>query len=632
MAERASRQPPEDPWDSGCRVTTFVSGFDAMSAMRETLKTVIGDVEGKPDSERGHVYICGWRFNCLRDLSAENPWKLDPWTPFMSGTQATLDQTAIGLVLRLLQARVAVRLLVWLPTRISELELVGFAPHVLDHVYAARLIDAESRRVTPSADPPLGLAALDMRTANVESATHHQKMMVIRSVNTHVAFAGGVDLAFTRRDAPGTPRGDWQSGKDIPGPAGGWPRQPGVDYTETDKLHPANIKQSSDLPEEIYGAKQMRHRWHDQHLMLEGPIVTTIEWQFAERWRDWGHPFDLSKRANWNNQQVIFSSGAAFDATAIKPLKPDPQPTASPAGATSRVQMWRTIPLRRGRVEGPFQRGEFTVMAGIAHAVKAAQELIWIFDQYMWSDAFARLLNEQLKARETLHVIIVLPPHADTAPLTAHEARFRALTRLTDGVLDRVAVYDMWNGAGAAILEPSNRGIYVHAKSHTYDGALLVCGSANINRRSFLCDTELVCAVLDPAVVLSHQRTLWSRLFGDDTRPATRPNIDLQTAGAGKELFDAFTTAARDGPSILIPDPWRTTTPRLPNNRDRLRSPLAYSSLYNAVVDPSAVAPRLEGPVFRATGELVEPTLADVVKRLEAVFSPSGRFPYRQPL
>src|ERR1019366_3524362 len=76
-----------------------------------------------------------------------------------------------------------------------------------------------------------------------------------------------------------------------------------------------------------------------------------------------------------DRDQVKLTSAAAISDGKVEPLPPaDP---VAPAG-TATVQMWRTIPLRSGISVGPFVRGEFTVMAGLANAVSQATELITI--------------------------------------------------------------------------------------------------------------------------------------------------------------------------------------------------------------------------------------------------------------
>src|SRR5438034_10791402 len=107
-------------------------------------------------------------------------------------------------------------------------------------------------------------------------------------------------------------------------------------------------------------------------------------------------------------------------------------------------------------------------MAGVTKAIKAATERNWIFDQYFWIEPAARLLNQCLQNTSSLYVLIVLPPHADTLYPVIHRTRQLALGELMRGLTPdqskRVAVYNMWHKQQA-------RGIYVHAKTHTYDGA-----------------------------------------------------------------------------------------------------------------------------------------------------------------
>jgi phosphatidylserine/phosphatidylglycerophosphate/cardiolipin synthase-like enzyme len=289
--------------------------------------------------------------------------------------------------------------------------------------------------------------------------------------------------------------------------------------------------------------------------------------------------------------------------------------------------MWRTIPWRDSRTGPPFQRGEFTVMNGVAHAANKAQQLIWIFDQYFWTQPLARQLNARLKNTGSLRVIVVLPPWADTEPGTIHRARKDALDALVDGVANRVGVYNLWDPRG------TGRGIYCHAKVQTYDGALLVCGSANLNRRSLNCDSELACAVADPAVVQEHQRKLWSLLFGGTD--ATWPG----PVTSGADFLSAFVAAAAKPGAYLTPDPWRDDPPALPNTAVRpvdWHTP-KFFALYDRIFDPTSITRTAENPVGERLpdGTYVEREahLDDIVTRIErCVRLPSGRIltPWRR--
>jgi hypothetical protein len=102
MAARAL-DPSAAPWDVGCRVTTLVGGYAAMSAMRDALETVIAAAKAStaPAGSRGHVYLANWRFNCQRDLSSNNSWTDPPW----NASGSSVDQTTRSACLRLTQAQ-----------------------------------------------------------------------------------------------------------------------------------------------------------------------------------------------------------------------------------------------------------------------------------------------------------------------------------------------------------------------------------------------------------------------------------------------------------------------------------------------------------------------------------------------
>jgi phosphatidylserine/phosphatidylglycerophosphate/cardiolipin synthase-like enzyme len=704
MAARA-QTPGANPWDVNCEVTPLIGGYRAMCEMRDALEQLILDAKSspKPAGEKGHVYIADWRLNCLRDLSDQNPWQTHAWGP--PNLAQYKDQTAIGTVLRLMQAGVAVRILVWLPTPAQSLP-AGLQAHVQDHVYLANIVAEENKRLNQTLTPtvPLGIVGLDARTADGAIAgSHHQKMMVIRSPGLNVAFCGGVDLAFTRRDAPANPAnfdpiafldGDWETGSTIPDlkpiyPKGMiWPPDGNTEYASAIKASPPGAKQSSDLAlqtndnkdvcsaiggtwdpatqtctytaypkagpstgvagtvQPIYG--MTNQMWHDQHLMLKGPIVSTLESQFAERWVDSAH-VDVLTLVDWFRGLVLFSTAKAYDATS-KPFSivPLPDPIDVAPGATgSTVQMWRTIPMRDSRTSPLFRDGEFTVMSGYAKAISAAQELIWIFDQYFWSEPAARLLNHRIQTTQNLCVLLILPPFADSTYPTIHRARQLALAQLVHG-LDanqsvRVGVYNLWQPANH---DPAKgRGIYVHAKTHTYDGTLLVCGSANMNRRSLTCDTELACAVLDPAVVARHQQNLWHLLFGNVAgAPGAWPALDLNSQGNGVQFFQKFQAAAASGDAFVVPDPWDDSNPTktppkpvaLPNGVPRqmeFPGPI-YEIIYGEALDPGSLDRAVEQDVIETPNPPRPPRLDDVVYRIEKYTTslPGGslRFPKRQ--
>lgn len=643
MAARAAQG--ANPWDEACAVTVLAGGFAAMTAMRQTFEQVITDAlaSAAPAGDRGHVYVCGWRLNPLRDLSTN----VESWPLVFTDAptaQAALDGSAIGMLFRLMQAGVRVRVLVWYPTLIQTPG--AGAAHVEDHLFLAQLVHAESQRLDTAfnLNDPIGIVGLDARTAEGSIAgTHHQKMVVVRGPNGNdVAFCGGVDMAYTRRDAPqgdasghatvpgtGFGKGDWQTGDALrtltladPLPAGV------IGYDSMHGIERPTHRQASDLPTEVYGVtKQI---WHDQHLVLRGPIVRTLEDQFAERWSDSARFYDLSNPARAFGGQVVFSSAKAIVAGDVVALPLSQPATPAPAGSASAVQMWRTIPWRNARTRPPFRRAEFTAMAGISHATTQAKNLIWFFDQYFWSVPYARQLNAVLKRpdRADLRVILILPPFADGNEAWIHAARKRALDALTDGVRNKVGVYNLWHPV-------DGRGIYCHAKVEMYDGGLLVCGSVNLNRRSFLCDSELACAVADETVVAQHQQELWTMLFEGVAAPAgTWPAIDLEADQQGPAFFAAFDAAARSTGAFLVPDPWESATPALPSPKNNVPFPRSDPNLAGwfiaHLVDPTSLDPRpLERTVYSRdpAGALHSrpAQLDDVVKRAERVVVRGGK-------
>lgn len=562
------------PWDGHSVVTPLIGGFETMESISASFERAIGEarLSGAPPGKRGYVYVAAWRLDPLRDLSSKNPWGTRPWD---EADAATTDQTVIGSFLRLLEAGVTVRVLLWMPHWLQS--HAALTRQVVEgHRYLFSFLQRKSEALEANGFPPgLGVVALDTRVGAFAGA-HHQKLIIVRGAGTtHVAYCGGIDLAFTRRDAPDassidTPAfgvGDWQSGASLPGGrapwfgSARWPREADVAYPSISAdVIPDDSALRPDLPAGAYGPTNQL--WHDQHVRLEGDIVVTLERNFGERWTD-PAPGRYGRVRTLGRRDVLRSNAAYVSHACVlaegSTLAPLPEPVAVPPiteGATSLVQIWRTVPVRRrGAKPSLFERGEFSNLAGVARACERAGQLIWIFDQYFWSVALSRLLAKALTdpARPGLHVVVILPAYPDAHEVAALAARRRSFAELsahlTSTQLERVRIYDLWHPKQA-------RGIYAHAKVQLFDGALLVCGSCNMNRRSFSCDTELTCAVLDKSVVSRHQERLWHLLFPHAAALDVQMggSIDLDVPGSGKRFFEALRTAATPE-SFVVEDP-----------------------------------------------------------------------------
>ncbi|WP_067484076.1 phospholipase D family protein [Actinomadura hibisca] len=637
MAARA--QYGRKPWDDGNRVTPFIGGADTLAAIRDCFEAAIAEAEllGTPPGQRGHVYIADWLLNGLRDLSEDNPWGVGSWKD-QTGSVAR-DQTALGLIGRLMAAGIKVRVMVWMPTSNQ-----GYVMEAQRRQHAALAAAVEelnahlcAKKDWAAADP-IGVCALDLRTASSITSSLHQKTVIVRVGSVNVAFCGGVDLAFTRRDARRplnamAGEGDWQSGSTIPIAADFWPRAArptGGKEMTFPFADDVKSQYPEDLAQDVYGQPR---NWHDQHLKLEGPIVGTLEEQFDERWRLPANVavYDpkISMIKFWEKYQgegwVLFSNAKASPtgkSVAIPSLGPVVPP---PRCGDAVVQMWRTIPVGANRGGALLTRGEFTVMAGVANAVARAEKLITIWDQYFWSEPLARLLAHRVATVPGLRLVVVLPAHGSTSPSTEMGYRKRALTTLWNGLgdqggRDRVLVFDSWNHA-------RNSGIYVHAKVQTYDDCLLVCGSANMNRRSFTNDMELDVAVLHRPTVQWHLGRLAHMVLG-------RPWTDFGEGWSDK-LFAALQKATK--PDLtpvcsLIPDPFfgavpGTHTPNgIPYKPD---STFATEGLF----EPGSLPGKIETTKPSAVGHQ---TAGDAVGRLDFLVhlieehNDGKTFPYRQ--
>jgi phosphatidylserine/phosphatidylglycerophosphate/cardiolipin synthase-like enzyme len=398
------------------------------------------------------------------------------------------------------------------------------------HVDALKYHERQNRTLGEQVQAAGGECLLDMRVR--PGGSHHQKLVILRHrgrAELDVAYLGGIDLCHGRKDDE-THRGDQQ-----PCPLGS-----------------------------AYGP---RPAWHDVQLAVSGPAVADLERTFRERWED-PSPLTRNPYRRWRDR-LLRPTGPA-------PC-PSPLPPPPPAGAAA-VQVLRTFPYRRrGYAFAP--RGERSIARAHLKALTRARHLIYLEDQYIWSPHVVHAFAEALATRPGLRLIAVLPHHPDrdSAAINAPQlyARAEVLRILRQAGGDRVAFYGIENAAGTPV--------YVHAKVTIIDDVWCTVGSDNLNLRSWTCDSEISCAVLEESgsddplarrLRLALCREHLDRAHGDDA--------GLIDAG---DLFDAFADSADKLQA------WHDAGRHGPRPPGRLR-PYALPRL-------SPLTHRWAGPVYR---------------------------------
>ena len=211
--------------------------------------------------------------------------------------------------------------------------------------------------------------------------------------------------------------------------------------------------------------------WHDAATRLRGPVVADIAGHFRDRWQE--------------------AAGEHLPAPAAQP----------PAGAVT-LQLLRTVPEATYRFAA---RGEFSILAGYLRALRSAEHLIYLENQFLWSTEIVDVLADKLRR----------PPHPDFRIVLVLPARPSSGADTTRGQLGRLLAAD--DGAGrvlpATVTAYNTAGsgpLYVHAKIGVVDDKWLTIGSANLNEHSLFNDTEVNVLTLDPGLARQTRLRLWA--------------------------------------------------------------------------------------------------------------------------
>jgi len=337
-----------------------------------------------------------------------------------------------------------------LGTVLSELATRGVQVRGLlwrSHPSLAHFQEEQNQHLGEVVNAAGGEILLDERVRGPGS--QHQKLVLIRHPgheDDDVAFMGGIDLCHGRRDD------ERHLGDPQPVP---------LDRRYGD--HPP---------------------WHDVQLEVRGPAVGDLSVTFRERWED---PTPLDHRNPWR-ARLTRRAGQPRRPSPLPPMLRDPGPAPGPHA----VQVLRTYPAKRPPL--PFAPlGERSIARAYLKALWRARRLVYLEDQYLWSEDVAQGLADALRRSPELRLVAVVPRYPDQdGRLTGPPNRIgqqAALDAVRAAGGDRVAVYDLENERGTPI--------YVHAKVCVIDDVWAAVGSDNLNRRSWTHDSELSAAVLD---------------------------------------------------------------------------------------------------------------------------------------
>ncbi len=219
--------------------------------------------------------------------------------------------------------------------------------------------------------------------------------------------------------------------------------------------------------------------WHDIQVQIEGEAVADVAESFRQRW------------------QVVTGDDSL----------PHRTPVSQPDWNTP-VQVVRTIPRKVYKFA---RKGEYGIFHSYIEAIQQANQLIYIENQYLWSPQITDALIEKMnrKSSENLRVVIVLPAraHSSKGDNDEHIKKLRKADK-DRGILSVYSLYAF--GVGNGIAPFRYRPTYLHAKVAIIDDAWLLVGSANLNNRGLITDSEMNVVINDKELARQTRITLWA--------------------------------------------------------------------------------------------------------------------------
>ncbi|MDX6562239.1 MAG: hypothetical protein QOD65_2053 [Gaiellales bacterium] len=248
--------------------------------------------------------------------------------------------------------------------------------------------------------------------------------------------------------------------------------------------------------------------WHDAATVMRGPVVGAVARHFNLRWKE----------------------------VAGEHL---PAPAEPGRAGDEELQIVRTVPERVYRA---LPRGEFSILASYAGALRSAEHLVYLENQFLWSAEIVEILRAKLRdpPTERFRLLLLLPvkPNSGADDTTGQLGRLAD----ADGGAGRMLACTRFAVAGGRAER-----VYVHAKVGIVDDRWLTVGSANLNEHSLFNDSEVNVVSHNPELARRTRLQLWAEHLGQPAetlggdpatiidevwRPIAHEQLERRAAGA----------------------------------------------------------------------------------------------------
>ena len=350
------------------------------------------------------------------------------------------------------------------------------------------------------------------RAATAQAASHHQKMVIIDGTIAHVT---GMNTKST----------DW----DTTEHAVFDPRRMEFDASVADRQDVLEKLQLPDMgPRRDYTAR------------IEGPAVYDVASVFQQRWQQ---TIDEELDHSENNRPFAL------------PAQAEPVASGVP------VQMTLTL------LE-PFH--EMSVLDGQRKAIAQAKDFIFIEDQFFRSPLLNDVIAQRMREEPDLLLIVVTNEVGEWDPGLKYS--YLAEHFFKDQFPDRFLMVQLrtadieieegwvWDDVFVHDVMVSN-----HSKLRIIDDLFLMVGSANVNNRSCLYDSEMNLSVLDRATVTAARRRVFENLVGPLYAPylsdvaANNFAVIAEAAEYNQELMDWWKLVEDDISAESAQENWDNT-------------------------------------------------------------------------